>query len=208
MRRSWLWKTVLVFSLYTTGMAAGFALARGSGGDGSSLAEQLKAKRLMAFGRFPLRQIGRALVAGDLPRTSILMTVVNLNGAVLHFLAGMLYLSPVLALIQGFMVGNLLALANSARTYLFSALVLPFEVGAFALSGALGMEMAGRRWGRMGPGRDAPLGRPGLIWGLPVVLLLQAAGGILEAAGALRLKLPGALSMEEIAGAVADAPSR
>jgi len=153
--------------------------------------------RLQAFHRFPLRQVGRALLGEDIPRAAALTTLVNLNASILHIVAGTLYLAPLVAVVQGFLLGTLLAPARGGRTYLFTAAVLPFEVGAFALSAALGMRIA-RRWllDRRGVRRGITESWPELQTGLPLVILLQALGGFLKAAGAIWLRLPGVLTRE------------
>jgi hypothetical protein len=190
-------RTAIVLGCYFLGVLGGLILPQGRG-----MGEQLRELRLQAFGRFPLRQLGRAMLVGNAPRTAAIMAAVNLNASVLHFAAGLIYLSPLLAATQGFLVGSMLAVRRSAGVLLFSALVLPLEAGAFALSGALGMERASRwlaaRRGESERGED-----PGsLLWGIPAVVLLQALGGVAEAAGAVRFKFPGVLTREEIARAV------
>jgi hypothetical protein len=190
-------RSFVVLACYFLGVLAGLVLPQGRG-----MGERLRDARLLAFGRFPLRQLGQSMLAEDISRTAGIMTTVNLNASALHFAAGMLYLSPAFAAVQGFLVGAMLAVRRSAGVLAFSALVLPLEAGAFALSGALGMERTSR-WlsARRGEGEcgEAP---GSLLWGIPAVVLLQALGGLAEAAGAVRFKFPGVLSREEIARAV------
>lgn len=196
-----------VYGLYAAGVLLGFAVHRRRASSAFSFGEELRRSRLRAFRRFPLRQVGRALLADDVPRTAAAMTAVNLGGAAAHFLAGLFYLSPLLAAGQGFLVGSMLATARNARTYLFTAAVLPFEVGAFALGGGLGIRLGERLRGKGSGARLAlAAGRPELRRGLALVVLLQGIGGLLEAVGAIRLGLPGLLSRDEIAAAVGVAP--
>jgi hypothetical protein len=190
-------RSAIVLGCYLLGVLGGMVLPQGRG-----MGQRTLDARLQAFARFPLRQVGRALLSGDISKTAAMMSAVNLNASALHFAAGLLYLSPVLAAVQGFMLGAMLSVRQSAGVLLFFALVIPLEVGAFALSGALGMERLSRwlaaRRGAAGGGDD----RAGLRWGLPAVLLLQGLGGGVAAGGAIRFNLPGVLTREEIARAV------
>ena len=199
----WLFRSsAAVFGFYFLGVLVGLVrMRRGTAAD-KLAGERLLEYRLMAFGRFPLRQVGMAIVEGNVPKTAALMGVVNLSAAALHYAAGLLYLSPLLAAGQGFMLGAMLAVRGSLRTHLFSLLVLPFEVGAFAISGGLGMERATRWWHSMRGTPGEIRERSSLRWGLPAVLLLQATGGVLEALGAIHFRLPGVLTLEEIERAV------
>lgn len=148
------------------------------------------------------------MLSDDIPRTAVLMSEVNLSGALLHLLLGTLYLAPVFAGVQGFPVGGMLSLVRSGRAYLFSAMVLPLEAGAFSLAGGLGMRLADR-WllQRCGLRRGVVETWPELKVGLPLVVLLQASGGLLEAVGAITFRLPGVISREQMARAVGIAVS-
>ncbi len=92
--------------------------------------------RIDAFQKPPFRLFLAAYAQGAYLKTAGMVILLNLGMLILQGLAGLILLSPVIALIQGFMMGSLVA-QGDGRTRLFSLFVCIFEIGAFSTAGAI-----------------------------------------------------------------------
>lgn len=117
------------------------------------------------------------------PIIILLVIVINSSMVITEMLLGLLMVGPLFLLLQGFMVGALIAQADK-KTQIFSFIVLIFELGSFATSCGLGLYLVAALLFNGVPileNVDVLIGS-GLLW-IPVVLLIL--NGLFEGSGVL-----------------------
>lgn len=105
------------------------------------LHEVLIKRQVQKFQYPPFKNLLKLWVSNRFIITSItFIIIIIIPAAIMFFLLGILLLSPFLAIIQGFTVGNLISNFKS-KEMVWAILVSIFEFGYWALSGALGISV-------------------------------------------------------------------
>jgi len=117
------------------------------------------------------------------PLIIFLVITINSMMVITEFILGLIFLGPVILIIQGFMVGALLAQAD-VKTKIFSLFVLLFELGSFSAACGLGLYAIIQKIFVGMPIIEsiATLSRNGHLW-IPVILLIF--NGIFEGSGVI-----------------------
>lgn len=98
-------------------------------------------RQVQKFQYPPFKNLLKLWVSNRFIITSItFIIIIIIPAAIMFFLLGILLLSPFLAIIQGFTVGNLISNFKS-KEMVWAILVSIFEIGYWALSGALGISV-------------------------------------------------------------------
>ena len=99
-------------------------------------------RQIQKFQYSPFKQLVKLWVKNKFLLSSITFIVIIIIPAVfLFFVLGILLVSPILAIVQGFIVGILIS--NFAKKEMWWALIVGiFEFGYWALSGALGLSVS------------------------------------------------------------------
>ena len=115
----------------------------------------------------------------------ILFWVIIINSimVITEFILGLIFLGPIMLIIQGFMVGALIAQAD-VKTKIFSLFVLLFELGSFSAASGLGLYAVIQKIFVGIPIIEsiATLSSNGYLW-IPVILLIL--NGVFEGSGVI-----------------------
>ena len=137
--------------------------------------------RIDKMQKFPFKNIMELYAKKNYFLILVLVILINSTMVIFQFLIGLVLLSPFLVILQGTMIGMLLSQADK-KTVIFSLVVLPFELGAFSCSAALGFSV-GINWIFLGSNlissiRDLTLS---LFFIIPIICLFL--NGVIEASG-------------------------
>lgn len=133
--------SIIVYATIWIALVAGVSLVRTGNRRAKRIRTWLINKRIEQFQHPPFKNLLRLWLAGRFFRTSFsFIVVIILPAVLLFFLLGLLLITPLLAIYQGFVVGLLVA-HYDRRHVRWAMMVVPFEVGYWVLSGALGMSV-------------------------------------------------------------------
>ncbi|HLB46302.1 MAG TPA: hypothetical protein VJL59_04665 [Anaerolineales bacterium] len=117
------------------------------------------------------------------PLILFLVIIINSIMVITEFILGLIFLGPIMLIIQGFMVGALIAQAD-VKTKIFSLFVLLFELGSFSAASGLGLYAVIQKIFVGIPIIEsiATLSSNGYLW-IPVILLIL--NGVFEGSGVI-----------------------
>jgi hypothetical protein len=135
---------IIFFSIYSiiwVSLFIGIILMRYRNKFSERLHEIFVKRQIQKFQYPPFKNLLKLWISNKYLITSITFIIIIIIPAVImFFLLGILLLSPFLAIIQGFTVGNLISNFKS-KEMTWAILVGIFEFGYWALSGALGISV-------------------------------------------------------------------
>jgi hypothetical protein len=191
---------IVVYAVAWIALGVGVLLIRTGNRTAWRIRTWLINKRIEQFQHTPLKHLLRLWLSGRFVRTSVTFVIVIILPAVLlFFLLGLLLITPLLAIYQGLVVGFFIAHFDR-RHMLWAMAVAPFELGYWALSGALGVSAtAGVFFNHLSLTsslmRTAEVLASG-YW-IPLVICILV-NGFAEVAGPIYWNLSGPVSLETL----------
>jgi hypothetical protein len=131
----------VIYSIIWVSLFIGISLTRYGNKYSVKLHDIFVKRQIQKFQYPPFKNLLKLWISNKFLITSITFIIIIIIPAVImFFLLGILLLSPFLAIIQGFAVGNLISNFKS-KEMTWAILVGIFEFGYWALSGALGISV-------------------------------------------------------------------
>ncbi|MEW6653986.1 MAG: hypothetical protein AB1394_11030 [Bacteroidota bacterium] len=131
----------VIYSIIWISLLIGLVLMRNRNKFSERLHEIFVKRQIQKFQYPPFKNLLKLWISNKFLITSInFIIMIIIPAVIMFFLLGILLLSPFLAIIQGFTVGNLISNFKS-KEMTWAILVGIFEFGYWALSGALGISV-------------------------------------------------------------------
>jgi hypothetical protein len=131
----------VIYFIIWVSLLVGVVLVKRKSKLGSKLHTLLIKRQIQKFQYPPFKQLVKLWIKNKYLFTSITFIVIIIVPAVfLFFLLGIILVSPILAIVQGFIVGILIGNFGKKEMW-WAAIVGMFEFGYWALSGALGISV-------------------------------------------------------------------
>jgi hypothetical protein len=131
----------VIYFIIWVSLLVGVVLVKRKSKLGSKLHTLLIKRQIQKFQYPPFKQLVKLWIRNKYLLTSITFIVIIIVPAVfLFFLLGIILVSPILAIVQGFIVGILIGNFGKKEMW-WAAIVGMFEFGYWALSGALGISV-------------------------------------------------------------------
>jgi hypothetical protein len=131
----------VIYFIIWVSLLVGVVLVKRKSKLGSKLHTLLIKRQIQKFQYPPFKQLVKLWIKNKYLFTSITFIVIIIVPAVfLFFLLGIILVSPILAIVQGFVVGILIGNFGKKEMW-WAAIVGMFEFGYWALSGALGISV-------------------------------------------------------------------
>jgi hypothetical protein len=131
----------VIYFIIWVSLLVGVVLVKRKSKLGSKLHTLLIKRQIQKFQYPPFKQLVKLWIKNKYLLTSITFIVIIIVPAVfLFFLLGIILVSPILAIVQGFIVGILIGNFGKKEMW-WAAIVGMFEFGYWALSGALGISV-------------------------------------------------------------------
>jgi hypothetical protein len=131
----------VIYFIIWVSFLVGVVLVKRKSKLGSKLHTLLIKRQIQKFQYPPFKQLVKLWIKNKYLFTSITFIVIIIVPAVfLFFLLGIILVSPILAIVQGFIVGILIGNFGKKEMW-WAAIVGMFEFGYWALSGALGISV-------------------------------------------------------------------
>jgi hypothetical protein len=131
----------VIYFIIWVSFLVGVVLVKRKSKLGSKLHTLLIKRQIQKFQYPPFKQLVKLWIKNKYLFTSITFIVIIIVPAVfLFFLLGIILVSPILAIVQGFVVGILIGNFGKKEMW-WAAIVGMFEFGYWALSGALGISV-------------------------------------------------------------------
>ena len=131
----------VIYFIIWFSLLVGVVLVKRKSKLGSKLDTLLIKRQIQKFQYPPFKQLVKLWIKNKYLLTSITFIVIIIVPAVfLFFLLGIILVSPILAIVQGFIVGILIGNFGKKEMW-WAAIVGMFEFGYWALSGALGISI-------------------------------------------------------------------
>jgi hypothetical protein len=132
---------IIIYSIIWISLFVGMILMKNKHKFSEKLHELFVKKQIQKFQYPPFKNLLKLWISNKFLLTSITFIVIIIIPAVLlFFLLGIFLLSPFLAIIQGFTVGNLIG-NFKAKELTWALIVGVFEFGYWSLAGALGLSV-------------------------------------------------------------------
>ncbi|MEF8849113.1 MAG: stage II sporulation protein M [Candidatus Thermoplasmatota archaeon] len=100
--------------------------------------------RIDAHQKFPFSHIYKLGENNDYILLAILVISINLTMVLIQYISGIILISPMILIYQGFITGSLISQADKKTKY-YSYIVLIFEIGAYSTAGAISFHL-GLTW--------------------------------------------------------------
>jgi hypothetical protein len=131
----------VIYFIIWVSLLVGVVLVKRKSKLGSKLHTLLIKRQIQKFQYPPFKQLVKLWIKNKYLFTSITFIVIIIVPAVfLFFLLGIILVSPILAIVQGFIVGILIGNFGKKEMW-WASIVGMFEFGYWALSGALGISV-------------------------------------------------------------------
>jgi hypothetical protein len=131
----------VIYFIIWVSLLVGVVLVKRKSKLGSKLHTLLIKRQIQKFQYPPFKQLVKLWIKNKYLLTSITFIVIIIVPAVfLFFVLGIILVSPILAIVQGFIVGILIGNFGKKEMW-WAAIVGMFEFGYWALSGALGISV-------------------------------------------------------------------
>ncbi len=130
-----------IYSIIWISLFVGIILMRYKNKFSGRLHEIFVKRQIQKFQYPPFKNLLKSWISNKYLITSVtFILIIIIPAVIMFFLLGILLLSPFLAIIQGFTVGNLISNFKS-KEMMWAILVGIFEFGYWALSGAFGISI-------------------------------------------------------------------
>lgn len=191
---------LVLYSILWVTLIVGMTLIRKGNKSAGRIRTWLLNKRIQQFQYPPFRTLLRLLIAKRfLPASTTFIFLIIIPVVSLFFALGMLLITPLLAIYQGFAVG--LLIGRFDRKHIIWALTVgTFELGYWALSGALGMVVSTGFLFSDTSFSESFLNAVDVLFSgywIPIVICILA-NALVETAGPIYWNMTGPISLEDI----------
>ncbi len=130
---------LIIYAIIWISLSVGIVLIKYENKFSKKMHDLIIKKQIRKFQYPPFKNLLKLWISNKYLLTSItFILIIIIPAVILFFLLGIFLVSPILAIVQGFTVGNIIGNFKSKEMY-WAIIVGIFEFGYWALSGALGI---------------------------------------------------------------------